>query len=511
MNIETLALDQFRSRRRAVAIFLFCMIVTVPSTGQTFTNLVNFGSPNGVSPFGVLVQGLDGNFYGTTAGGGTNSRGTVFKVTPAGQLSTIYNFCSQANCADGSDPRAGLVLATDGNFYGTTALGGANCPSADECGTVFRITAKGQLTRLYTFCSQTNCADGQSPLGSLIQAADGNFYGTTTAGAINCYSNFYDGGCGTIFKITPTGKLTTLYSFCSTTECADGGSPTAGLVQANDGNFYGTTPFDGNFAQCYSFNDTNGCGTLFRITPAGKLTTLYRFCTLMNCEDGFQPWAGLVFANDGEFYGTTLSGGAGNGTVFKISTRGKLATLHNFQYPDGSPAQGTLIQATDGNLYGTTVYGGTFESGTIFEITPAGSFTNLYDFCSETGCPLLAGPEAGLTQGTDGNFYGTTLAGGNPNCGGPSGCGTIFRLSTGLAAFVRPNPLFGKVGNGIKILGNNLKGVTSVTFNGTEAEFTVVSSTYIKAIVPSGATTGIIEVTTAGATLSSNVSFQVIP
>ncbi len=513
MKIKDHRLNDLSDRTRAGAVFLFCVVVTVTSGAQSFTNLVNFNSTDGRSPQGSLVQGLDGNLYGTTAGGGPNDSGTVFKVTPAGQLTTLYNFCSQKNCADGSFPGGGLILATDGEFYGTTAAGGANCPSSDVCGTVFKITAAGQLTSLYTFCSQTNCADGQFPLAGLIQAADGNFYGTTAAGAINCYSNFYDGGCGTAFKITPTGRLTTLYTFCSRTDCSDGGSPTAGVVQANDGNFYGTTPYAGNFSQCYSYSNPYGCGTVFRITSAGELTTLYRFCSLILCGDGFQPWAGLLFANNGELYGTTLMGGAadGVGTVFRITAKGKLATVHRFQGTDGANAQGGMIQATDGNLYGTTVSGGSAGSGTIFEITPDGSLTTLYSFCSQTGCTDFAGPVAGLAQGTDGNFYGTTVGGGDPNCEAPYGCGTVFTLSAGLGAFVKPNPTVGKVGNKINILGSNLTGASAVTFNGTEATFTVVSKAHIEAAVPPGATTGYVTVTTPSGVLNSNAPFNVIP
>jgi uncharacterized repeat protein (TIGR03803 family) len=508
MKIENPVLDQLDGWRRTASILLFCAAATVATTAQTFTNLVNFDSTNGRAPFGTLVQGLDGNFYGTTAGGGSSDSGTVFKVTPTGQLTTLHNFCSQTNCADGGGPQAGLILGTDGNFYGTTsASGGGNCPQL--CGTVFKITTAGKLTTLYTFCSQAHCADGDEPEAGLTQAADGNFYGTTYGGGIQCSSYSYDGGCGTVFKMTPNGKLTNLYTFCSKTNCSDGGSPAAGLVQATDGNFYGTTPYDGNFEGCYSYGNINGCGTVFRVTPAGKLTVLYRFCALTPCPDGFQPRAGLLFAN-GEFYGTTLSGGSGLGTVFRTTAEGDLTTLHLFQGTDGFGAQGSLIQATDGKFYGTTVGGGLTSSGTIFEIAPDGSLTTLYSFCP-TDCSDFAGPEAGLVQGTDGNFYGTTVGGGDANCFAPYGCGTVFSLSVGLGHFVRPNPTAGKIGNKVGIIGNNLMGAVYITFNGTPATFTVVSDNYIKAIVPTGATTGIIQVKTPSSTLTSNVPFYVVP
>ncbi len=282
-----------------------------------------------------LVQATDGNLYGTTYLGGANGQGgTVFKITPSGTLTTLYSFCSQSGCADGSYPGAALVQATDGNFYGTTQYGGANNNSICQgsgCGTIFKITSAGTLTTLYSFCSQSACADGRLSFG-LVQATDGNFYGTTEEGGAN--------GQGTVFKVTPIGTLTTLYSFCSQSACADGAEPSAGLVQATDGNFFGTTQFGGanNNSICYSF----GCGSVFQITPAGALTTLYSFCSQSGCTDGANPSAGLVQATDGNFYGTTYNGGTSTacsppcGNVFEISPGGTLQTLHSFDYSDGA-------------------------------------------------------------------------------------------------------------------------------------------------------------------------------
>ncbi len=274
----------------------------------------------------------------------------VFKITPTGTLTTLYSFCAQSGCTDGEYPVAGLVQGTDGNFYGTTPEGGAN-----GGGTVFKITPTGTLTTLYSFCAQNNCADGANPAAGLVQATDGNFYGTTYAGGANGY--------GTVFKITPSGTLTTLYSFCSKGGCADGSYPEAGLVQATDGNLYGTTfaaTFDGG---------ANGDGTVFKITPSGTLTTLYSF----SGPDGANPWAGLVQATDGNFYGTTYAGGAnGDGTVFKTPLTGILTTLHSFDGTDGAGPEAGLVQATDGNFYGTTFYGGTNGAGTVFRLVSVG-------------------------------------------------------------------------------------------------------------------------------------------
>jgi uncharacterized repeat protein (TIGR03803 family) len=295
---------------------ILCVLSVVAATGspaQTeqssatsvkFTDLVSFDGTNGSDPqpYADLVQGRGGNLYGTTYRGGANSSGTVFKMTPAGALTTLYSFCSQASCADGSGPAAGLVRGADGNFYGATVSGGAYF-----FGTVFKITPSGTLTSLYSFCSGGfPCTDGWYPIGGPIQGSDGNFYGTTNLGGANPTCYFGD-GCGTIFKITPTGTLTTLYNFCSQANCDDGYSPVGSLVQATDGNLYGTTYFGGS----------NSDGTIFEITPSGTLTTLHSF----DGTDGSAPVGALIEATDGNFYGTTSEDGAyGHGTIFKISS-----------------------------------------------------------------------------------------------------------------------------------------------------------------------------------------------
>jgi uncharacterized repeat protein (TIGR03803 family) len=268
--------------------------------------------PDGAEPNG-LIQGTDGNFYGTTWRGGRSSRGTFFRITPAGALTTLYSFCVIARCEDGSTPISGVIEGTDGNFYGTTS-GGTTHP-----GTVFKVTSHGTLTTLYRFCSKPNCTDGAVPNG-LIQGSDGDLYGTTEAGGhqqpfANCGA-FSFAGCGTIFKITLSGKLTTLYSFCRVVDlidfssvCPDGNFLT-GLIQATDGNFYGTTG-EGGSGPC-SFDEVFlGCGTIFRITSSGTLTTLYNFCSSnMICSDGVGPNA-LTQGTDGSFYGTAFGGGIG--------------------------------------------------------------------------------------------------------------------------------------------------------------------------------------------------------
>jgi uncharacterized repeat protein (TIGR03803 family) len=308
-------------------------VFTITPTG-TLTTLHSFSSIDGAGPIAGLAQGTDGNFYGTTSSGGASHYyGTVFKITPAGTLTTLYSFA----WSDGARPSAGLVQGVDGNFYGTARLGGA---SGD--GTVFMVTPTGTLTTLHSFAG----SDGKYPQAALVQGTDGILYGTTSEGGTSFN--------GTVFKITPAGALTTLYSFSG----SDGARPSAGLVQGTDGNFYGTTPFGG----------ANGYGTVFKITPAGALTTLHSFAY----SDGEEPDTALVHGTDGNFYGTTPFGGAnGYGTVFKITPAGTLTTLHSFSRGvDGSYPEAGLVQGTDGNFYGTTIDGGAYGGWVFFRLTP---------------------------------------------------------------------------------------------------------------------------------------------
>jgi uncharacterized repeat protein (TIGR03803 family) len=471
---------KFLNLRRVVAFCVLCGSAAIASQAQTFTTLASFDGTNGVEPFfGPLVQGTDGNFYGTTAAGGANDLGTVFKMTPAGVLTTIYSFCAQAFCADGDQPLAGLVLGTDGNFYGTTSRGPVNCQGCQGYGTVFRVTPAGVLTVLHSF----NLRDGAYSYAPLAEGADGSFYGTTAAGGAY--------GDGTIFKVTYAGRFTSLHSFDST----DGDRPLAPLLEAADGNFYGTTN-----------GGANDFGTIFKITPSGALSTFYSFCPEIGCVDGTGSSAGLVIGNDGDFYGTTPGGGTGAGTVFKITPSGALTTLHAFDDTDGATPSTTLIQATDGNLYGTTPAWGTEQHGTIFEITPGGTLTTLYNFCFDDNCADSGGTSfAALVQGTGGELYGETYGGGTENDG------VIFSLDIGLGPTLNTLPAAGSVGATVRILGTNLSGATAVSFNGTPASFTVVTRSLIKTSVPVGATTGRVQVTTPSGTLTSNAVFPVIP
>ncbi len=472
------------------SLFLAITALTVTASfenlahAQTLTTLYTFTKKTGEPDHSTLVQATNGYLYGTNGNGGAYGLGAAFRITLSGTLRTLYNFCStKPSCPDGDQP-FGLLQATDGQFYGV----------ADE--TIFKMTPSGTLTALYTFSPNTP-EEGYSPNSGLVEANNGDLYGTTFNGG--AYSK------GTIFKIARSGTLTTLYSFCAQSACPDGVEGDAfPLVQATDGNLYGTTAWGG--VGMSSSKLIPGSGTVFKITPSGTLTTLYSFCVQSGCPDGANP-VGLIQASDGNLYGTTDNGGGnGTGTVFRITLGGTLTTLTSYCTQSGCPdAPGELMQATDGNLYGVSAYGGTYGNGTVFKVTTSGALTTLYSFCSQGTplCPDGENPDFGLMQATDGNLYGQT------QYGGAHRQGTIFKLSLGLSPFVQTQPTTGKVGAAVKILGTDLTGASSVTFNGAAATFTVVSASEIKTTVPTGATTGTVEVITPSGPLSSNVVFGV--
>jgi uncharacterized repeat protein (TIGR03803 family) len=464
------------SRSNVVIFVLSAMLSALTGAGeaQVFTSIHSFTGADGALPeYEALAQGTDGNLYGTTAHDGAFGNGTVFKITPGGTLGAL-------SFANGSNAKAGLILATNGKFYGTT-FANANF---DGGGTIFELGTGGALTTLDSFVL------GYGPAAPLVEGTDGNFYGTTAYGGTNGY--------GTVFRVSAGGLLTTLHSFDST----DGATPWAGLVEGTDGNFYGTTATGGNLA-C-SANPTYGCGTVFKITPGGRLTTVHVF----DGTDGYAIYSGLIQGTDGNFYGTAGGYTNGPGTVFTITPTGVLTTLHYFQGGnDGKSPFAGVTQATDGNFYGSTFEGGA-GWGTIFMMTPSGAVTTLHVFNITDGY----GPWS-LTQATNGTFYGTTDDGGANVCSGVGafGCGTVFSVSMELGPFVSFVRSSGKVGQTAKILGQGLTGTTGVSFNGVPATtFKVVKDTYLTAVVPNGATTGKVVVTTPGGALTSNVSFRVV-
>ena len=404
----------------------------------TYSILYNFCSQtncaDGDEPYASLIEDASGNFYGTTSMGGANTGcgpyrcGTVFKLDSSGNYSVLYSFCAQTNCADGEQPYAGLFEDSSRNLYGTTQYGGAHYG-----GTVFKLDSAGNYTVLYNFCSQTNCADGSQPFAGLIEDASGNLYGTTSrGGATNPNCPYPSSGCGTVFKLDPAGNETVLYSFCSQANCADGYFPYASLIE-DSGSLYGTAFWGGA---------DNG-GTVFKLDSAGNYTVVYNFCSQANCADGYYPYVGLIQDTSGNFYGTTYSGGntnggvgIGGGTVFKLDKTGNYTVLHTFcmqlNCTDGGGSQASVIQDSSGDLYGTTTVGGTHGAGagTIFKIDNAGNYTILYNFCGQTNCTDGYLPYDSLIQDASGNLYGTTYSGGSN--GGNGVDGVIFKLHTSI-------------------------------------------------------------------------------
>jgi uncharacterized repeat protein (TIGR03803 family) len=242
---------------------------TITYSGTTFTTLHSFDGTDGNKSFAGLIQATNGNLYGTTYYGGARNSGEVFEITPGGTLTTLYSLCSKSGCTDGEYTYATPVQGTDGNFYGTTYLGGSKGD-----GEIFKITPSGTLNALHSFCSRTSCKDGRNPFAGLVQAVDGNLYGTTLTGGAKGY--------GTVFKVTPSGAFTTLHSLCSQSGCPDGEFPQTGLVQATNGNLYGVMGIGG----------ANNGGTIFRMTLSGTLTTLHSFCSQPACADGQYPAGG---------------------------------------------------------------------------------------------------------------------------------------------------------------------------------------------------------------------------
>jgi uncharacterized repeat protein (TIGR03803 family) len=449
----------------SVAVSGLALASAFPCSAQTMvTVLYSFkGKPSSATPVGVTpAQGRDGSLFGNTAEGGSKGDGTAFRLATSGGYKLLYSFVNRID-----DPEGGLTLGIDGNYYGTTIAGGTK-----ELGTLYKISPGGTYSLLQEFQGGSN---GQYPLAAPIQASDGSFYGTTngTEVAPTVYRYKLDGTFSTIF--VPTAVQGQLIR--------------ARLVQGTDGNLYGTAE-----------SSSNGCGTIFKLTLNGKLLFDYAF---PGTPGGCIPVGALIQATDGNFYGVTYSGGSANlGTIFKLDQSGNVSILYSFQVASGdNPNYAGLAEGTDGDLYGTTSAGGYSGFGTLFSITTAGSYTVLADLTSETQQPFGA-----LLQHTNGLFYGIS------SNGGQTGNGAVYSFDMGLAPFVTFVLPAARVGRTVQILGEGFTGTTSVTFNGVTAmSFTVGSDTFLSAVVPTGATTGPVVVTTPTGTLTSNKSFQVLP
>ena len=374
-------------------------LLTVQPAG-TSGCIFQFSGTDGGYPSSSLLQGPDGNFYGTTRFGGANNYGTVFRITPNGVRTVLRSFDS----TDGAFPEAGLVQGADGGFYGTTLSGGTN-----GSGTLFRVTMAGDFSSWcpFTYGTPRYCRD------NLVLGRDGKLYGSASYGAQNYY--------GAVFSLTTNGILNTLFTFGGTN-----GSYPRGLIQLANGELFGVTTYGGAF----------GYGTVFRLTTNGVFSLLYSFRQDTN---GYYPGGALVLGPDLALYGTASRGGDyGGGTIFRLTTNGLWTRWFSLTYSEGGSPQSGLILGRDGAFYGTASYGGNNGAGTVYRMTSRGP-TNLFSFAGTNG----AYPTASLVQASDGNLYGTCMYGGwGFNGGGyESGNGAVFRtlppaVGTNVAHFV---------------------------------------------------------------------------
>ena len=441
------------------------LVLTLPAVGLTgqsgaagaYTDLYDFGASYAYpTPYPlVMAEGPDDALYGVTAAGGTQGKGTVFRVGSEGGLTTRHNF----DGVHGSTPVGGLTLGPDGDLYGMAEHGGAH-----GYGEIFRITPAGSFTVLYSFTGE---ADGGYPVSPLITGSDGALYGTSYPGVA--------------FRITKTGRFSVLTKIPTTSY--------GPLVQAYNGSLYGVTEFGGKYS----------AGTVYRIDGS--------VCTVLHSFDGpsgSYPVGGLVQGSDGNFYGTTTAGGTTNaGVIYEITGQGTYKVLLSFdnRHPlGGYQSYAGLVEGGNGDLYGVTIWGGKTGDGVIFSVNLSGAYSVLYNFDSPVGTGAYATP----VQDTNGFLYGMT------NRGGGGKTGVIYRFADGSPAFVRLVSSNGVVGSTVNIVGHGFSGATSVSFNGTPASFRVLSDTLLSAVVPSGET-GIVDVVTSQGQLFSFTIYRVAP
>jgi uncharacterized repeat protein (TIGR03803 family) len=424
--------------------------------------------PDGEQP-NSLIQSADGNFYGTTAGGGIGNQaaGTVFKITPGGQLTILYTFVADqnGNFPNGAGPSS-LAEGNDGFLYGTALEGGAH-----NTGLVFKLSKKGKFQVL-------NSAVGLEP-STLVLGRDGNLYGSTLG---------TNTSPGILFRVTPSGSYILLHTFSPYVE----GPMALGLTQASDGNFYGT-----------ALGAETVLTTLFRLTPAGQFTILHTF------HYAQFPDSAPIQASNGKLYlGLSRFEDQAKSGMFESSLSGGDAKQFPFQFAFGDDLR-YLTQASDANLWSVIPVGvGDFPNGGVIGISPNGKQLQTISFDGTNGSV----PDAALVQGSDGRLFGVTITGGTVKQGEVTN-GVVFILDAGLAApkpaVVSFNPSRGKVGTQVMIHGNHFVGATAVTFNGVSTTFQVLNTGNILATVPQGAATGPIAVTNAGGTTTSKKNFTV--
>ena len=400
-------MNTLHSGRAVLFVLLLTAVAWVGVSAQTMNVMISFNGTNGQWPEASPIQATDGNFYGTTAFGGPYSCAGYY-CGNVYKIDTQGNYTVLYNFQGPPDGwmPIGELVQGSDGYFYGTTEHGGNTNSSS--GTIFKISPGGAYSRIYTFCTVDACPDGANPEAGLVKGSDGNFYGVTRGGGAY-------GDLGTVFKITPSGGLTTLHSFNGN----DGQWPLAALIEASDGYFYGTTSEGAN----------NGvAGTVFKISSSGAFSTVYSFCSQTGCTDGASPYGGVIQGTDGNFYGTTDNGGDLNcqcGMAFMLTPQGTLTNLHAFTTLDGIYPEASLLQGPDGNFYGTTETGGAIGGGTIFRVTSSGGFAVVYNFCSEgyPGCPDGSTPYTPLTLGSDRNLYGATYA------GGANDLGEIFQLT----------------------------------------------------------------------------------
>jgi len=525
-------------QRLTIGLLLFLGLSTSIASAQGYSDLYEFGAAGGgCCPQypSLMTQGQDGSLYGITSSGGSSSVGIVFKITPSGTFNIIYNF----DTVHGSTPVGGLTLGVDGDLYGTTEEGGAN-----GFGNIFKITPSGNLTVLYDF---KGAADGGHPVSALVLGTDGVFHGTsypgvafkmTTKGVVTVIKpipattfgplleatdgNYYGvtefGGtfsAGTVYKIAGT-KVTTLYNFDGT----HGSFPIGGLVQASDGLLYGTTTAGG----------ASNAGVIYKITTAGTLTVVLSFDSV-HTLDGYQAFAGLVAGSDGNLYGATIWGGKnGYGVIFQLTTGGAYSVLYSFDAPHGDGAYATPMQHTSGKLFGMTERGGTPGKGGIYSFDYGVSpFASLVTTVGTVGKTIgILGQ--GFSGTTSVKFNGTPAATFKVisdtylTVKVPSGETGFVRITTPSSTLISNRvfkvtpkitsiaPTSGKVGDQVVISGTGLIQASAISVGGVAVTaYTVNSDSKVTFVVPEGAKTGKVVVTTPGGKATSKTAFTVTP